>query len=108
MKWRCLFPQEYSAASGMAKSSFDLSIVKSCHRWKPSVRDYLAAVLPGLADDSTACSRGAALAQRLKGSNITTDLMQVRKVVTGQQSYHHRQGLRAPLIVLPAALQVLW
>jgi len=50
----------------------------------------------------------AALAPRLKGLNITTDLMQVGKVVTGQQSYHHGQGLRAPLIVLPAALQVLW
>src|SRR5208282_1733055 len=49
-----------------------------------------------------------ALAPRLKGLNITTDLMQVRKVVTGQQSYHHGQGLRATLIVLPAALQVLW
>jgi len=50
----------------------------------------------------------AALAPRLKGLNITTDLMQVGKVVTGQQLYHHGQGLRATLIVLPAALQVLW
>jgi len=53
-------------------------------------------------------SVAAALAPRLKGLNITTDLMQVGKVVTGQQSYHHGQGLRATLIVLPAALQVLW
>jgi hypothetical protein len=50
MRWMCLFRQEYGAASGMAKSSFDLSIVKSCHRWKLPVRDYLAAVLPVLAD----------------------------------------------------------
>ena len=50
----------------------------------------------------------AALAPRLKGLNITTDLIEVGKVVTGQQSYHHGQGLRATLIVLPAALQVLW
>src|SRR5579859_977129 len=49
----------------------------------------------------------AALAPRLKGLNITTDLMQVGKVVTRQQSYHHSQGLRTTLIVLPAALQVL-
>ena len=49
----------------------------------------------------------AALALRLKGLNITTDLMQVGKVVTGQQLQHHGQGLRATLIVLPAALQVL-
>ena len=50
----------------------------------------------------------AALAPRLKSLNITTDLMQVGKVVTGQQSDHHGQGLRATLIVLPAASQVLW
>jgi hypothetical protein len=56
----CLFPPDYGAASGTAKSSFDLSIVKSCHRWKLPVRDYLAAVLPGLADDSTAFGRGSA------------------------------------------------
>src|SRR5271168_4753433 len=43
----------------------------------------------------------AALAPRFKGLNITTDLMQVGKVVTGQQSYHHGQGLRATFIVLP-------
>ena len=49
----------------------------------------------------------AALAPRLKGLNITTDLMQVGKVVTGQQLYYHGQRLRATLIVLPAALQVL-
>jgi len=49
----------------------------------------------------------AALAPRLKGLNITTELMQVGKVVTGQQSYHHGQGLRASLIVLSTALQVL-
>jgi hypothetical protein len=49
----------------------------------------------------------AALAPRLKGLNITADLMQVGKVVTGEQSHHHGQGLRAPFIVLPAALQVL-
>src|SRR5690242_15432775 len=50
----------------------------------------------------------AALAPRLKRLNIMTDLMQVGKVVTGQQLQHHGQGLRATLIVLPAALQVLW
>jgi hypothetical protein len=50
----------------------------------------------------------AALAPRLKGLNITTDLMQVGKIVTGEQLYHHGQGLRAALIVLPAPLQVIW
>ena len=50
----------------------------------------------------------AALAPRRKGLNMTTDLLQVGKVVTGQQLQHHGQGLRATLIVLPAALQVLW
>jgi len=50
---------------------------------------------------------GAALAQRLKGLNITTDLMQVGKIVTGQQLHDHGQGLRATLIVLPAAFEVL-
>jgi len=50
----------------------------------------------------------SALAPRLKGLNITTDLIEVGKVVTGQQSYHHGQGLRATLIVLPAAFEVLW
>ena len=54
-----------------------------------------------------ACSRRA-LAPRLDGFNMTTDLMQVGKVVTGQQSYHHRQGLRATLTVLPAAFEVRW
>lgn len=49
----------------------------------------------------------AALAPRLQGLNIAPDLMQVGKVVTGQQSLHHGQGLRATLIVAPAALQVL-
>jgi hypothetical protein len=66
---------------------------------------------PGAAESVNAGRPGAvaaALAPRLKGLNITTDLMQVGKVVTGQQLYHHGQGLRATLIVLPAALQVLW
>lgn len=49
----------------------------------------------------------ADLAPRLKGLNITTDLMQVGKVVTGQQLEHHRQGLRATLIMLPAAFEVV-
>ena len=42
----------------------------------------------------------AVLAPRLKGFDITTDLMQVGKVVTGQHLDHHGQGLRATLIVL--------
>jgi len=48
----------------------------------------------------------AGLARRLKFLNITNDLTQVGKVVTGQQLHHHSQGLRATLIMLPAALPV--
>ncbi len=40
------------------------------------------------------------------GLNITSDLIQVRKVVARQQSQHHAQGLRAALIVLAGALQI--
>src|SRR5712692_8910105 len=40
------------------------------------------------------------------GLNITSDLVQVRKVVTGQHSQHHGQRLRAALIVLAGALQI--
>ena len=36
----------------------------------------------------------------LNGVNITTDLIKVRKVVTGEKSQHHAQGLQAALIVL--------
>jgi hypothetical protein len=48
-----------------------------------------------------------ALLLPLNGLNIASDLSQVRKVVTGQQSQHHAQGLRAALIVLADALQIL-
>ena len=48
-----------------------------------------------------------ALLPLLNGFNISSDLIQVRKVVTGQQSQHHAQRLRAALIVLPCALQIL-
>ena len=50
--------------------------------------------------------RAAALFPLPNGLNITSDLIQVRKVVTGQHSQHHAQGLRAALIVLAGALQI--
>ncbi len=40
------------------------------------------------------------------GLNITSDLIQVRKVVTGYHWQHHAQGLRAALIVQAVALQI--
>ena len=52
-------------------------------------------------------ARPAALLPLLKGLNITSDLIDVRKVVTGQQSQNHTQGFRAALIVLASAPQSL-
>ena len=49
----------------------------------------------------------AALPPLLNGVNITSDLIKVRKIVTGEQSQHHAQGLQASLIVLAGALQIL-
>jgi hypothetical protein len=37
-------------SSGMRRSEFAVSVVESCRRLKLSVRDDLAAILPGLAD----------------------------------------------------------
>jgi hypothetical protein len=51
-------------------------------------------------------ARAAALLPLLNGLNITSNLIQVRKVVAGQQAQHHAQRLRAALIVLAAAVQV--
>ena len=50
--------------------------------------------------------RAAALFPLPNGLNITSDLIQVRKVVTSQHSQHHAQGLRAALIVLAGALHI--
>jgi hypothetical protein len=52
--------------------------------------------------------RGTALLPLLNGLNIARDLVQVRKVVTGQQPQHHAQGLWAAFVVLSGALQILW
>jgi hypothetical protein len=52
-------------------------------------------------------ARAKALLPLLNGLNIPSDLIQVRKVVTCQQSQHRAQGLRAALIVLAGALQIL-
>ena len=41
-----------------------------------------------------------------QGLDITSDLIQVRKVMAGYQSQHHIQGLGATLIVLASALQI--
>ncbi len=49
----------------------------------------------------------AALPPLQNGVNITSDLIKVRKIVTGEQSQHHAQGLQAALIVLAGALQIL-
>ena len=49
----------------------------------------------------------AALPPLPNGVNITSDLIKVRKIVTGEQSQHHAQGLQASLIVLAGALQIL-
>ena len=49
----------------------------------------------------------AALPPLLNGVNITSDLIKVRKIVTGEQSQHHAQGFQAALIVLAGALQIL-
>ena len=57
-----------------------------------------------MADYRTVDVRGTALFPLLNGLNIASDLIQVRKIVTGQQSQHHVQGLRAALIVLASAL----
>jgi hypothetical protein len=58
----------------------------------------------GQADYWKVDARGRALLlPLLNGLNIAIDLIQVRKVVTCQQSQHHLQGLRAALIVLAAA-----
>ena len=48
--------------------------------------------------------RAGALFPLPSSLNITSDLIQVRKVVTGQHSQHHAQGLRAALIVLAGIL----
>jgi len=48
----------------------------------------------------------AALFPLPNGLNITRDLIQVRKVVTGQHSQQQAQGLRAALVVLAGALQI--
>ena len=50
--------------------------------------------------------RAAALFPLPNGLNITSDLIQVRKVVAGQHSQHHAQGLRATLTVPAGALQI--
>src|SRR5215472_13172607 len=46
------------------------------------------------------------LAKSAAPGRSTSNLIQVRKVMTGQQSQHHTQGLRPALIVLASALQI--
>ena len=43
-----------------------------------------------------------------QGLDITSDLIQVRKVMGRYQLQHHTQGLGAALIVLANALQICW
>jgi hypothetical protein len=45
----------------------------------------------------------------LPGSfDVASDLIQVGKIVTGEESQHHGQGLWAALIVLAGTLQLRW
>jgi hypothetical protein len=43
-----------------------------------------------------------------RGLDISSNLIQMRKVMTGQQSQHHPQRLGATLIVLARALLICW
>ena len=93
------------------KSSHSASIVKSPRRVDAHaviVIDRTASrlVREREGDDTGSGLTSSALIPLPNGLNIPSDLIQVRKVVTGQHSQHHGQGLGAAFVVLAGTAQI--
>ena len=76
--------------------------VSGCITSNPEVR----IPRPRQKSDLPTTQRLVALLPLSQGLDITSDLIQVRKVMAGYQSQHHIQGLGAALMVLASALQI--